>query len=188
MRSKLENWRTCTKCGLAKHRRFVVIGRGVWPADLFLLGIAPGKSENLLATPFIGEAGALLQATIEKALVIANAEVEANERIARGLTYYISNMVACRPCNSKYGPNRDPLPPEITACYPRVVETYRMVRPRMVITFGKLTASHYGKIWPNTLTMEHPASLTRKGGLAAPNYGAYVRQMAEAFGRMLLKH
>ena len=180
-------WRACTGCNLYQYRRFVVLGRGTaCPADILFIGLGPGKSENVLGLPFVGEAGWLLQTTINRALVIVHSEMRVG-CIARGLTYYITNMVACRPCDSKYGPNRDPKSNEIAACAPRVIATHNMVKPGMVVLFGKLTQAQYGKMWPNTIGMNHPSYILRRGGVSSPDYTTYVRKMADAMRTTLFR-
>ena len=88
----------CHDCTLAKTRGMVVPGEGPDNAEIMFIGEAPGFNEDQQGRPFVGQAGKFLQELL--ALI--------------GLTrqdVYIANVVKCRPPS-----NRDPLPPEISAC------------------------------------------------------------------------
>ena len=50
-------WKNCTRCDLHKHRSRVVLGKGPKNADIFLIGQAPGKTEDKLGKPFVNLTG-----------------------------------------------------------------------------------------------------------------------------------
>ena len=50
----------CQECDLHALRKKAVPGRGNLNADIFLLGEAPGKFEDIAGLPFVGKAGKLL--------------------------------------------------------------------------------------------------------------------------------
>lgn len=177
MQQLADDWLGCQRCGLHQHRRLVVLGRGVVPADILFIGLGPGRTENLTGEPFVGESGRLLQVIIDHATDMA---VRNGANLARTPTYYISNMVGCRPCDSKAGPNRDPKDEEIWACNPRVQATYMEVQPALVVLLGKLTHRFYGNVWPCTYMTSHPRYLLGRGGVGSPMYVSYVRGMSEA--------
>ena len=122
----LRNWLKCTKCGLAEFRRQVVLGEGPLPADVLLVGEAPGKSEDLRGLPFVGPAGRILRLAIMDALLKLG-------KADQPRCYYITNVVACRPTEKKRGPNREPEEAELRACWPRMQLTVTLAKPRVIV-------------------------------------------------------
>jgi len=111
--------RQCQKCPLAQTRNQVVIERGNRQAQIMIIGEGPGQTEDETGLPFVGKAGQLLDKIL--------ASVELSER-----DVYICNVVKCRPPQ-----NRDPLPEEIAACNPYLLEQIRLVDPKIVLLTGK---------------------------------------------------
>src|SRR5438552_6030224 len=95
---------TCTRCRLAESRTQVVFGAGNPDADLLFIVEAPGLHEDKQGEPFVGAAGQLLTRMLGE-IGLSRDEV------------YIANILKCRPPG-----NRDPLPDEIEACTPWLVE------------------------------------------------------------------
>lgn len=108
----------CTRCRLAETRTQVVFGVGSAQADLMLIGEAPGFHEDKQGEPFVGAAGQLLTKVLG-GIGLQRAEV------------YIANVLKCRPPG-----NRDPLPDEIEACTPWLIEQISFVQPCVVGTLG----------------------------------------------------
>jgi uracil-DNA glycosylase len=108
----------CTKCRLAQGRTQVVFGVGHPDADLMFIGEAPGFHEDKQGEPFVGAAGQLLTRMLGE-IGLARDQV------------YIANVVKCRPPG-----NRDPLPEEIEACTPWLVEQVSLIQPRVIVTLG----------------------------------------------------
>jgi DNA polymerase len=118
LRKKVFN---CKMCPLCKERKNVVFGEGDVNANLMFIGEAPGANEDIQGKPFVGEAGRLLSKIIN----------------AMGLTrekVYIANILKCRPPG-----NRDPLPEEITQCYPFLISQIKIVSPVVICTLGKIS-------------------------------------------------
>lgn len=114
---------TCKKCDLCRDRRHTVPGEGNPTARIMFIGEAPGQDEDRLGRPFVGPAGKLLDAIIEKGMKRERAEV------------YICNIVKCRPPK-----NRNPLPAEINACTPYLEQQIDAVRPAVICALGKVAA------------------------------------------------
>ena len=114
----------CHRCGLCEGRQSIVFGDGNPEADLMFIGEGPGEQEDLRGLPFVGRAGDLLTQMIEKGIGIPRSEV------------YICNIVKCRPPR-----NRNPLPPEVSACRPFLDGQIRAVAPKVIVTLGKPAAS-----------------------------------------------
>lgn len=139
-----------------------------------MLGEAPGTVEDYLGLPFVGPAGDVLNAAI-------------NRIVEQGwqFTYYISNIVACRPVNYSGDRNRSPESLEIMNCSPRVVELIKLIRPKLIILMGEtakgafLGLNYYDKA-DLTITIKsivHPAFICRKGGVGSPDFDLFVKKL-----------
>ncbi|MDX1510346.1 MAG: uracil-DNA glycosylase [Nitriliruptorales bacterium] len=110
----------CQQCTLSVTRSRIVFGEGPSPADLMLIGTAPGRPEDLAGSPFAGAAGNLLGNLLSDA------------RIDRS-TCYITSIVKCFP-----GSSRAPVEAEIEACRDNLIAQIANVRPRVIVAFGEL--------------------------------------------------
>ena len=149
----------CDKCHLSETRKQIVIGRGDMPADVLFIGEAPGRSEDLLGEPFIGQAGKLF----EKILYGVRATLKNN------FTYYITNTILCRPCSPE-DENRPPSPEEVLQCRPNLLSVVKKVNPKKVVFIGKIADLYFRWMFPGALTILHPAYLLRTGGERSPNF------------------
>jgi uracil-DNA glycosylase family 4 len=122
-------WGQCTACPLWKTRKHVVLARGVVPADILFCGEAPGDSEDVLAQPFIGPAGHLLDRIVRIA-------IPAN----LGFRLAYTNLVACIPVKTK--DSHEPTRLSMDKCRPRLVEfVAEVAQPRLLVLVGKLAKS-----------------------------------------------
>lgn len=128
------------------------------PCDILFIGEGPGKSEDHLGFPFVGEAGHKLQEIIREA----------------GLgeyTWGTTNVVACVPKRAdKQGivtikaPKKD----EIASCRDRLLQTLALAQPQALVYVGKIAGDHpvlderYSEL-PRTFIV-HPASIIRNPG------------------------
>jgi DNA polymerase len=112
----------CSRCKLCKSRKNIVFGEGLPEAELMFIGEGPGRDEDIQARPFVGSAGKLLTSLIEKMGM-------SREGV------YIANIVKCRPPN-----NRDPEEDEISACMPFVERQIQIIRPKVIITLGRVAS------------------------------------------------
>jgi DNA polymerase len=99
-----------------------VFGTGNPNADLMFVGEAPGEQEDLSGVPFVGRAGQLL----DKFLYAVDIERK---------DVYIANILKCRPPK-----NRDPLPEEEEACIGYLREQVRLIRPKIIVCLGRISA------------------------------------------------
>ena len=113
---------SCQKCALGATRTNSVFGTGNPNAELMFVGEAPGEQEDLSGVPFVGRAGQLLDRYLY-AVDIARKDV------------YIANILKCRPPK-----NRDPLPDEETACMDYLREQVKIIRPRIIVCLGRISA------------------------------------------------
>ncbi|MEW6388506.1 MAG: uracil-DNA glycosylase [Thermodesulfobacteriota bacterium] len=112
----------CRRCKLSQSRTNIVFGAGSPQAELMFVGEGPGQEEDLQGLPFVGAAGGLLNNLLSK-LGLRREEV------------YIANIVKCRPPG-----NRDPEEDEIAQCLPFLKKQIKSVRPRVIVTLGKVAA------------------------------------------------
>jgi uracil-DNA glycosylase family 4 len=112
----------CRRCKLYKGRIHLVFGEGSPHARLMFIGEAPGAEEDEQGLPFVGAAGERLNNLIRN-LGLRREEV------------YIANVVKSRPPG-----NRDPEADEIAACLPFLKEQIEAIRPRVIVTLGRVAA------------------------------------------------
>jgi DNA polymerase len=154
----------CTRCGLHSTRTNAVPGTGPCPAEIMIVGEAPGFNEDLQGKPFVGQAGKLLD-TLLAGIGLRREEV------------YITNVLKCRPPQ-----NRDPMPNEAEACGPYLRGQLKLVQPRVVIVLGRhalerLLPGHgpisrvHGQMVDRDgikyVAVYHPAAALHNGGLVA---------------------
>ena len=116
-----EECRGCTRCALSASATNLVFYDGNPEAKLIFIGEAPGADEDAQGKPFVGRAGKLLTATIEK-LGLSRSKV------------YICNILKHRPPD-----NRNPLPVEIEACTPFLVRQLEILQPSVIVTLGNFS-------------------------------------------------
>lgn len=103
----------------------LVFGEGNPDTDLYFLGEGPGYNENLQGRPFVGQAGKLLERTLDS-IGLKREDV------------YISNVVRFRPPQ-----NRDPLPEEIAAFQPYVDREIEIINPNIIVTLGRFSMNKF---------------------------------------------
>lgn len=128
---------SCTRCRLARGRTQVVYGVGNPRAELMFIGEAPGYHEDRQGEPFVGAAGQLLTRMLE-GIGLRREDV------------WICNVLKCRPPG-----NRDPLPDEIEACAPWLIEQIELVDPRIIVTLGNFATR---------FILDRPVSISRVRG------------------------
>lgn len=141
----------------------LVFGEGSPEASIYFLGEAPGRFEDKLGRPFVGQAGKLLDKLLER-IGTKRSDV------------YISNIVRFRPPN-----NRQPSPSEIAAFLPYVDREIEIIQPKLIVTLGRFSmvkflseakiSEAHGKLqtvrWRKKLLrilpLYHPAAALRSG-------------------------
>jgi uracil-DNA glycosylase len=112
----------CGRCQLGRTRTNLVFGAGNPHARLVFVGEAPGRDEDLLGEPFVGEAGQILTRLITR-MGFTREEV------------YICNVLKCRPPN-----NRDPHTDEIEQCGPFMLRQVKSIGPEVIVALGAFAA------------------------------------------------
>jgi len=156
----------CSQCILRSGCKNVVPGEGSVTAEIMFIGEGPGAKEDELGRPFVGAAGKFL------------AEMLASINLKRE-DVYIANVVKCRPPQ-----NRDPLPEEVSACWPWLLQQIKIIDPKLIVTLGrhsmerflpnqKISAIH-GKAMRRNISelgprvfyaLYHPAAALYNGGM-----------------------
>lgn len=113
---------SCRACGLCETRTQTVFGVGNPQADLMIVGEAPGADEDRQGEPFVGRAGQLLN------LMLTAIGFEREQ-------VFIANILKCRPPG-----NRDPRPEETLRCEPYLRRQIALVRPRVLLSVGRISA------------------------------------------------
>ena len=140
----------CSRCVLRGTCRQVVPGEGSAKAEIMFIGEGPGQKEDELGRPFVGAAGKFLDE------MLGHINLKREE-------VYIANVVKCRPPG-----NRDPLPDEVAACWPWLLEQIKIIRPRLIVTLGKHSLERF---LPNQkISQIHGQALRR----AVPEVGKQV--------------
>lgn len=96
----------------------LVFADGNPQADIMLIGEAPGRDEDRLGRPFVGESGKLL----DRMLAAIGLDRQ---------SVYITNTVLWRPPG-----NRKPTPAEVTAMLPFLVRHIELVAPKAILMVG----------------------------------------------------
>ncbi len=110
---------------ICKNCKNVVVGKGDLNADIMFVGEAPGKNEDEQGLPFVGAAGKNLNGLLEK----VGLKIE---------DVYIANILKCRPPE-----NRDPLPEEIEAHTPWLIEQIKQIKPKVVCSLGNYATKFF---------------------------------------------
>lgn len=154
-------------CELKKMAKNMVFGDGNPEAKVMLIGEAPGAEEDRLGLPFVGASGKLLDQMFSY--------------IGLDRTkFFITNIIPWRPPG-----NRNPTTDEITACLPFVEKRIELIKPKILIMVGGVSAKsllntsvgimrlrgHWHKYQPSNLenpidafAIYHPSYLLRSPG------------------------
>ena len=114
-----EKIKKCCSCPLRGTCDQVVPGEGNPHAEIMFIGEAPGAEEDKQGKPFVGAAGKFLNEML--GLINLNRE-----------DVFIANVLKCRP-----PANRDPLPKEVEACWPWLLEQINSIKPKVIVTLGR---------------------------------------------------
>lgn len=110
---------------ICKNCKNVVIGKGNEKADILFVGEAPGRNEDEQGFPFVGAAGKNLDNLLE------NVGLSLDE-------VYVANILKCRPPE-----NRDPLPEEIKAHTPWLLEQIKEINPKVICSLGNYATKFF---------------------------------------------
>ena len=162
----LKEARHCTRCDLYKFATQTVFGEGPLDASIMFVGEQPGDQEDIAGRPFVGPAGAVFDAALDKAGIDRS-------------TVYVTNAVkhfkfvqkGKKRIHSKPGAG------EIEACRWWITHERELIRPPVTVALGATAARSLigktvtiGKVRGEPLLLEdgsecwvtvHPSSLLR---------------------------
>ena len=166
LRKKVEN---CRKCDLWRTRNRPVFGEGPVDAGIIIVGLGPGRQEDLQGRPFVGAAGRFLDQLLAEAGLSRSG-------------IYITNIIKC------FLPENRATEDQIKSCTPYLDQQIEVIQPRLIIALGNVAACYllekfglrcepmervHGRVYEvSSLTlslrivpMYHPASALRNPGL-----------------------
>lgn len=111
---------------IARNCTHAVPGEGNPDARIMFIGEAPGFNEDQQGRPFVGQAGKLLEKSLQDILHLSRGDV------------YITNVVKFRPPE-----NRDPLPAEIDACAGWLDRQISIIQPQIIVTLGRFSMGKF---------------------------------------------
>lgn len=183
--------RICAGCDLHHLGTQTVFGEGPVPAGLMLVGEQPGDREDREGRPFVGPAGALLDA------VLSEVGLERDE-------VYLTNAVKhfrWEGMRGKRRLHRKPSMTHVSACRPWLDAEISIVRPEVLVCLGATAAQailgrsfrlteHRGEILdvdgiaPRVAATVHPASIlrARSEGARREQRAAFVDDLAGIAG------
>ena len=119
----------------------VVSGKGPVPSEWMFVGEAPGREEDRVGMPLVGASGRLFDKLLKE------------DKIDRGAVF-VTNVVKHRPPE-----NRKPKISEIKACAEWLKIEIRAVKPKTLVTLGKVAAEAIvrltGRVEKVSMEMEH---------------------------------
>ena len=161
-----EDARACTRCHLYKCATQTVFGEGPLDAKLLFVGEQPGDAEDLAGRPFVGPAGQLFDAALEKAGIDRS-------------TVYVTNAVKHFKFvqRGKRRIHNRPDAGEIQACRWWLEHERKLIRPPVTVALGATAARALvgkvvtiGKVRGQPLTLDdgsecwvtmHPSAMLR---------------------------
>jgi uracil-DNA glycosylase family 4 len=166
----------CTRCRLSQTRTQVVVGRGWERAPVMFLGEAPGRAEDQSGLGFQGAAGRRFEGMLA-GLGLSRRDI------------WLANAVRCRPSVDGRR-NRAPRPEEIQACRHWLTRDMERVRPKIVVTLGRVAfESVSGRVWSPDLRAQ-PLAVPEFGivlfALYHPAYLIYRRDLIAVYRADLL--
>jgi uracil-DNA glycosylase len=128
--------REYTRCGLYKHATQTVFGEGPLDASILFVGEQPGDQEDVTGRPFVGPAGAILDAALEQAGI---------DRASVYVTNAVKHFKFVQ--RGKRRIHNKPDAGEIEACRWWIEHEREIIRPAITVALGATAArSLLGKI------------------------------------------
>jgi len=146
----------CRDCPLGGTRQHPVFGTGSRSARWMLVGEAPGAEEDRSGEPFVGRAGALLDAILKAAA------------LDRARDVYIANVLKCRPPG-----NRNPEPDEVAKCEPHLQQQVQLLRPQILMLMGRFAAQTLLGTEASIASLRGRLHTVKLGGMAIPAVVTY---------------
>jgi len=132
----------CKKCEeLVVSRNRIVFGYGDSNAKILFVGMAPGRNgADITGVPFTRDPSGVL---FQECLIAAGFSLESDPKNEHPLLrdVYVTNLVKCNP-KEEGRRNRTPFQEEISNCAPFFEQEINEVKPKIIVTFGKVVTEH----------------------------------------------
>jgi uracil-DNA glycosylase len=149
----LKDARRCTRCELYKFGTQTVFGEGPLDAAIMFVGEQPGDQEDLAGRPFVGPAGQLFDAALEKAGI---------DRSSVYVTNAVKHFKFVQ--RGKRRIHNKPDAGEIIACKWWIDHERELIRPPVTVALGATAArSLIGKVVTISRAREAPLTLPDGG-------------------------
>ena len=145
----LRDSRGCTRCDLYKYATQTVFGEGPLDAQILFVGEQPGDQEDLAGRPFVGPAGAIFDAALEKAGIDRS-------------TVYVTNAVKHFKfiLRGKRRIHNKPDAGQIEACHWWLEHERELIKPPVTVALGATAArSLVGKMVTISKVRNEPLTL-----------------------------
>jgi len=161
--------RDCRRCELYKFGTQTVFGEGPLDAKIMFVGEQPGDQEDLAGRPFVGPAGALFDAALEKAGIDRS-------------TVYVTNAVKHFKfvLRGKRRIHNKPDAGEISACRWWIEHERELIRPPVTVALGATAArSLIGKSVTISRVRESPLALDDGSEVWVTVHPSYLLRMPD---------
>jgi DNA polymerase len=161
--------RDCRRCELYKFGTQTVFGEGPLDARIMFVGEQPGDQEDLAGRPFVGPAGALFDAALEKAGIDRS-------------TVYVTNAVKHFKfvLRGKRRIHNKPDAGEISACRWWIEHERELIRPPVTVALGATAArSLIGKSVTISRVRETPLTLDDGSEVWVTVHPSYLLRMPD---------
>ena len=161
--------RDCRRCELYKFGTQTVFGEGPLNARIMFVGEQPGDQEDLAGRPFVGPAGALFDAALEKAGIDRS-------------TVYVTNAVKHFKfvLRGKRRIHNKPDAGEISACRWWIEHERELIRPPVTVALGATAArSLIGKSVTISRVRESPLALDDGSEVWVTVHPSYLLRMPD---------
>lgn len=164
-------WNTCRDCvlGCDAELRHHVFFKGTVPANILFIGEAPGFSENVSGIPFHNPqaAGWVFDAIVDMLI-----------QCLPSISWAVTNTVQCIPIDNRdRRKTREPTFKEIESCSKRLVEFTRIVRPKMIVTMGRVADKSARFL--TDFTLSSPVAFAPPPQPSLSNQATFVRPVIE---------
>ncbi|MGE0052087.1 MAG: uracil-DNA glycosylase [Arcobacter sp.] len=116
----------CYLCELSKCRKNVLFGYGNFNSKVMFICDEPTKTEDELASYYVGKTGELLAKMIENVLNIKKEEI------------YITTLVKCKSLNGATNSNMD-------VCNDYLLKQIELIKPKLIVALGEKTYTYLFK-------------------------------------------
>lgn len=165
----LKDARKCERCELYKFGTQTVFGEGPLDASIMFVGEQPGDQEDLAGRPFVGPAGALFDAALEKAGIDRS-------------TVYVTNAVKHFKfvLRGKRRIHDKPDAGEIMACRRWIDHERELIRPPVTVALGATAArSLIGKSVTISRARDTPITLEDGGECWVTVHPSFLLRMPD---------